>query len=417
MKRILLGLSLACMLATVPSAQQILLDKQQVLDAINALKPVTIPPAVKESCNADGTPNGVDEDQDGAVDEICKATPTPPACTFSLGSASSSVSPSTGTGSVQLTASPSGCSPAAWSANSDASWLTVIANGSGSTSVGFTYASNSATTQRVGTLTIAGQTHTVTQAAAPPPPNPGTGTVVWQTSYTTAEGWTANARQIGTGCGSGFAGKQSGVGDNGSWKTGNTCDEVIPEANDPAGRGGRGFRHWMGDGQNAGGGGQTITLPSAMMDLYFSVKIRYQSGMRWANGSPSYIKDIYTDPWPCGGGTCVILGYIDGGFGGSYDNALNMPSKLTWTLSQGGSVGDGQFHCYEWHVRKGTNGLFEFKFDGVPQLSRTANLGTRAIRQFMLGENQHNPSNGGPRYRDFDDLKVGTGGWLGCSAQ
>jgi hypothetical protein len=35
----------------------------------------------------------------------------------------------------------------------------------------------------------------------------------------------------------------------------------------------------------------------------------------------------------------------------------------------------------------------------------------------MLGENQHNQSNGGPRYVDYDDISVSFSGWTGCPAK
>jgi hypothetical protein len=88
------------------------------------------------------------------------------ACTYSLLPTSQSVAASGGTGSTAVTA-PTGCS---WTGVSDnTSWLTVTsgASGSGNGTVSFTAAANPSTTQRNGTLTIGGQTFTVTQAAAP----------------------------------------------------------------------------------------------------------------------------------------------------------------------------------------------------------------------------------------------------------
>ena len=66
--------------------------------------------------------------------------------------------------SVAVT-SPTGC---AWTAASTASWLTVTsgASGSGNGTVALTVAANTVATARTGTATIAGQTFTVTQAAA-----------------------------------------------------------------------------------------------------------------------------------------------------------------------------------------------------------------------------------------------------------
>ena len=83
---------------------------------------------------------------------------------YSLGSTSASAAASGGTGTVSVIASPA---DAPWTASSNASWITVTsgASGAGNGTVGYSVASNPNTTQRIGTLTIAGQTFTVTQAA------------------------------------------------------------------------------------------------------------------------------------------------------------------------------------------------------------------------------------------------------------
>ena len=80
-------------------------------------------------------------------------------CTFSLGSASQNVAAAGGSGTISVTA-PGGCS---WTAASGAGWVTVAPpNGSGAGTVSFTVAANATTTARTATLTIGGQTFTVT---------------------------------------------------------------------------------------------------------------------------------------------------------------------------------------------------------------------------------------------------------------
>src|SRR5207247_325854 len=79
--------------------------------------------------------------------------------------ASQSVVAGGGTGSTTVTA-PTGC---AWTAVSNDAWITVTtgASGSGNGSVTFSVAANTAGTSRTGTLTVAGNTFTVTQAGVP----------------------------------------------------------------------------------------------------------------------------------------------------------------------------------------------------------------------------------------------------------
>jgi hypothetical protein len=86
------------------------------------------------------------------------------ACSYAISPVSRSHPAAGGTGTVAVTTT-SGCN---WTATSPASWVTITsgASGNSSGSVGYTVAANTATTARSATLTIAGRSFTVTQAAA-----------------------------------------------------------------------------------------------------------------------------------------------------------------------------------------------------------------------------------------------------------
>jgi hypothetical protein len=86
-------------------------------------------------------------------------------CSFSVSPTSSSVAAAASTGTATVTA-PGGC---AWTAVSNASWITVTsgASGSGNGSVGYSVAANTTVNPRSGSITIGGQTFTINQAAAP----------------------------------------------------------------------------------------------------------------------------------------------------------------------------------------------------------------------------------------------------------
>jgi len=86
-----------------------------------------------------------------------------PTCAYSISPSERGFSAGGGAGSVNVTA-PNGC---AWTATSNAAWLTINsgAAGSGSGVVNYSVAANTGASQRAGALTIAGQTFTVTQAA------------------------------------------------------------------------------------------------------------------------------------------------------------------------------------------------------------------------------------------------------------
>lgn len=85
-------------------------------------------------------------------------------CSYAIQPTNQSFNASGGSGSVNVTAG-SGC---AWAATSNASWITVTssASGSGNGTVSYSVAANPNTSQRSGTLTIAGQTFTISQAGA-----------------------------------------------------------------------------------------------------------------------------------------------------------------------------------------------------------------------------------------------------------
>lgn len=83
-------------------------------------------------------------------------------CSYSINPTSASYAAAGGSGSVSVTAG-AGC---AWTAVSNASFITITSgsSGSGNGSVGYSVAANGTTSSRNGTMTIAGQTFTVTQA-------------------------------------------------------------------------------------------------------------------------------------------------------------------------------------------------------------------------------------------------------------
>ena len=83
-------------------------------------------------------------------------------CSFSISPVNQSFTSTGGTGSVSVTAS-SGCS---WNASSESTWITITsgASGSGNGICGYSVAVNPATSSRTGSLTIAGQTFSISQS-------------------------------------------------------------------------------------------------------------------------------------------------------------------------------------------------------------------------------------------------------------
>ncbi len=94
---------------------------------------------------------------------VFTVTQDAPACTYSISPTSANYTSASGTGSVNVTAG-AGC---AWTAVSNAAWITITAgaSGSGNGLVNYSVAANTGAT-RNGTMTIAGLTFTVTQSSA-----------------------------------------------------------------------------------------------------------------------------------------------------------------------------------------------------------------------------------------------------------
>jgi hypothetical protein len=166
----------------------------------------------------------------GTVSRIVSSS----ACSYSISPTSQSVAPAGGTGNVTVTASV-GCG---WTARSNAKWIQVTsgASGSGNGTVAYSVAANNSASARTGTMTIAGQTFTVTQSGAAPctysisptqqtfPAAGGTGAV----NVVAGQGcsWTAVSNEtwitiIGSASGSGKGKVNYSVGDSsGSARTG-----------------------------------------------------------------------------------------------------------------------------------------------------------------------------------------------------
>ena len=95
----------------------------------------------------------------GQIHSITQSGISP--CSYAITPASLSFSSSGGPGSVTVTVAP-GCN---WTATSNDAWITITSGGTGSGngSTNYTVANNTTTAQRTGTITVAGQTHTVIQ--------------------------------------------------------------------------------------------------------------------------------------------------------------------------------------------------------------------------------------------------------------
>ncbi len=129
----------------------------------------------------------------------------PPPCTFGVSPTSQSVPSQGGDHDVRVEPSKSSC---AWTATSNAPWITITAgaSGTGTADVRYTVAANSGTSTRSGTLTVAGQTVTVTQEAPPPPPIRLEGSISGLTGSCPSVTFTLQGRVVRTNSATSFQG-------------------------------------------------------------------------------------------------------------------------------------------------------------------------------------------------------------------
>ena len=208
-----------------------------------------------------------------------------------------------------------------------------------------------------------------------------------------------------------------GINWQGDWfaQPGNVQDEISAAANMSAGGGGKGFRHAVGDGASNNGGGIVISW-SAASEIWLRYYIRFPLGFAW--GGETNMKTIYFLP-----PGVFYFGLHDGAIGGYIqEDGRVHKSTVTWADMQGGSTGDGLWHCLEVHAKMNSlaalsDGVFEFWLDGTKIYSHSAvkfeSADGQQFSSTRFGENAHDPGNGGVVFVDFDDIAVSATGYIG----
>jgi len=210
-----------------------------------------------------------------------------------------------------------------------------------------------------------------------------------------------------------------GLSKSGSW----TCspqgyyEQITSAANYPNGDGGKGQRHWIGDGTSNNSGGLQISFASAQPELWIRWYFRYQSGFKWS--SLKHHKLIYirtavgTSVIPEWYGSDGYRIYAVGGGGGYVCS-----SGCGWNTIYPGGVSDGSWHYLEVHLKmdtNGSNGVGQVWLDGVLKYTITnANFSTQpGWTWFNWPENAADPANGGCYYEDVDDIAISNTGYIG----
>lgn len=217
-----------------------------------------------------------------------------------------------------------------------------------------------------------------------------------------------------------------GIEGYGPWTAPNhpNGDEIVAAANFSGGLGGKGFRHWSGNGMNSGGGSLNIYFPS-QTEMWVRYYVRHQLGFAW-QGGPIYQKQIYVNSGAFSAPGTFYFGLHDSSVGGHVEvmSSVNQITSKTWVSLQGGSTGDGTFHCIEVHAKMNnpgasSNGIMEVWVDGVKVYTNTAvqfSTTTGATwQQFTLSNNENAPSSASnvDQATDFDDIVISNSGYIG----
>jgi hypothetical protein len=242
--------------------------------------------------------------------------------------------------------------------------------------------------------------------------------LVFQTTFNCPEWRQSNGLSEGAVCLSG-----DGIQGNGAWTTSDgSQDQITSAANYPGGGGGRGFRHWVGDGNNNAGGGIYVSWPG-VPEMWLRYYIRFQSGFRWGGGGIN-MKTIYCNYAQAG---TFYFGLHQGRVGGHVEvdsqNPNSHHSSVTWAQWMGGSTGDGNFHVLEVHAKMNStgsavDGVLEFWLNGTKIYSNSkvhfSNSTGARFNGCKFGENHYDPQNSSADvYVDFDDIAVSGVGYIG----
>ena len=178
--------------------------------------------------------------------------------------------------------------------------------------------------------------------------------------------------------------------------------------NNPLGSG-KGFRGWHSDTTNSHTSWFTTSVTHSSNELWIRIYHRWQSGTRLGSG---YIKMLYMNE--LGPTPNILLEMDTGGM-----RFLN-PGAVVANFRSGGwndifpsGVSDGNWHCFEYYFRTGSNGAFSYWVDDVLKGSSTGISVPSITGGLSFRVNNSGFSNGTCMYEDMDDIAISTTGRIG----
>jgi hypothetical protein len=253
-----------------------------------------------------------------------------------------------------------------------------------------------------------------------PPTTSAVVNLPWSTTYNCPD-WKSSDGQ-NPGC--------DGLWAGGGW----TCDngdgtvreeQITALANYPGGAGGKGQRHWLGDGVNNTSGGVWASFPAPQSELWVRWYMRYEHGFEW-NPYLMNQKILYFDPTAFprliveyyGQDRVQVFSYASSqGYPSAEGTGWNAIMASGATDARGNKTSDGRWHLWEFHVRidtNGTDGVVELWIDNNTVIDVTnANLAAASLGGLLIGSNGFTPGSGRCLAVDYDDLAIRTTGPIG----
>ncbi|MCB2141301.1 hypothetical protein KQH27_01180 [bacterium] len=204
----------------------------------------------------------------------------------------------------------------------------------------------------------------------------------------------------------------------GAWYFEDYRTQITDLANNKDGLGGRGARFWLGDGRAVNTGTIAVEFPGNQKEVWIRWYMRYEKGFQW--DPLQFHKHLYIN-------TGVLSASVIPEFYG--DRKYTMVAQKTsnyyqvmtdeghgWEDIMGGSVSDGEWHCYEIHLKMDTgnsDGIGQLWIDGALRVSNDGvdwSNGDSIVQQgwtyFTFTSNSYSPGNGKGMYVDYDDIAV-----------
>lgn len=191
-------------------------------------------------------------------------------------------------------------------------------------------------------------------------------------------------------------------------------EQITSDANMPSGGGGRGQRHWQGDGTNIQSGGTKIQFNSTVDEIWVRWYMRYALGYKMRSDSvgDKFLYFVDAGPWIQWKSFDVMNISTGTNYEGFANKGWDYVMRNGADDGDGHKLSDGQWHLYEIHLKTGSG-------DGIAQMWIDEELvldhsnATLTVEGFIIGSNQKYPDNGECLPVDFDDFAINNTGYIG----